>query len=322
MNIKHLSRVEIKDADRGEVVAVFSTLNVKDADGDVTRPGAFADGAPVRISAYGHASWAGALPVGKGAIRETATEALLEGRFFVDTQAGSDTFVVVKEMGDLQEWSYGYDVLAKSFGDHEGERVRFLEALDVHEVSPVLKGAGVGTRTLEAKARKQLNSELHAALRNAGRERWADDDTYVWVEDYDPDESYVIYEVCPDDGAPQLLQVVYTRGSDGAVALDDAATEVQIVRNYAPKSARFASHATSVLADVAGLITRASEIQALRAAKGKTLSSTVTDLLGSIATELKRLDELLGASPHATPDLRDALAREAARFVAITQGVA
>lgn len=156
MNAKNLSRVQVKDADKGEITAVFATLGVIDSDGDVTVKGAFPNDVPVVISAYGHTSWQGAKPVGKGTIREIGDEAILEGQFFLDTVEGRDTFTVVKELGELglQEWSYGYDPVKFSFGEHEGQPVRFLEELAVHEVSPVLKGAGVGTRVLSAKGAK------------------------------------------------------------------------------------------------------------------------------------------------------------------------
>lgn len=154
MNTKSASRVEVKDADSGEVTVVFSTLGVIDSDGDVTTKGAFTTGAPIVISSYGHTSWQGALPVGKGTIREVGDEAVMEGQFFLDTQVGRDTFTVVKEIGALQEWSYGYDPVKYSFGEHDGQRVRFLEELKVHEVCPVLKGAGVGTRLISAKGLK------------------------------------------------------------------------------------------------------------------------------------------------------------------------
>jgi HK97 family phage prohead protease len=152
MDRKGFSHVEIKAADKGQVEAVFSTFNVKDLDGDVTLPGAFQDGAPVRISAFNHDSWGSALPVGKGTIHTTKTEAFLDGQFFLDTAAGRDTFTTVKELGDLQEWSYGYDVVGSSYGQWEGQEVQFLNSLKVYEVSPVLVGAGIGTRTLSAKS--------------------------------------------------------------------------------------------------------------------------------------------------------------------------
>jgi HK97 family phage prohead protease len=141
----------VKDADQGLWEAVFSTLGVVDLDGDVTLPGAFEDGASVVISAYGHQSWMGSLPIGKGTIRTTDTEAILDGQIFLNTAAGRDTFEVIKGLGDLQQLSYGFDVVESELGEHDGERVRFLKKLKVHEVSPVLVGAGVETRTLAVK---------------------------------------------------------------------------------------------------------------------------------------------------------------------------
>ena len=154
MTSKLFTGFEVKDAEKGEVSAVFSTFNVKDKDGDVTLPDAFKSGADVVISAYGHKSWDGVLPVGVGTITATKTEAILTGQFFLDTESGRDTFTAVKRLAEkgLGEWSYGYAPTKYSFGEHEGERVRFLEELDVTEVSPVLMGAGVNTRTLAAKS--------------------------------------------------------------------------------------------------------------------------------------------------------------------------
>lgn len=153
---KAFARVEVKDDARGLVEAVFSTFNVVDSDGDVTLPGAFTDGATVPISAYGHKSWEGALPVGVGTIRQTPTAAVLEGRFFLDTVSGRDTFTVVKHLGPLGQWSYGYDVALSERGERDGMPVQVLRRLKVHEVSPVLVGAGVDTRTLTAKGRSGL----------------------------------------------------------------------------------------------------------------------------------------------------------------------
>lgn len=162
---KALSGLKITDAAEGKVEAVFSTLNVKDSDGDVTLPGAFEQGAKVRISAYNHESWKGALPVGKGIITEKGDQAILKGEFFLDTTTGRDTFAVVKQMGDLQEWSYGYDVVEAGEGQKDGEDVRFLKSLKVHEVSPVILGAGVGTHTLAVKgAGLKLSDHLDAAI--------------------------------------------------------------------------------------------------------------------------------------------------------------
>lgn len=166
---KQLSHVEIKSADRGEVSAVFSTFNVVDSDGDVTLPGAFTDGEEVLISSYGHTSWFGALPVGKGRIRTTKSEAILDGQFFMGTTHGRDTFAVIKALGGAQQWSYGYDVLDSDAGKFDGRDVRLLKKLKVHETSPVLIGAGVNTRTLAVKALVERGYDTADAVRLAER---------------------------------------------------------------------------------------------------------------------------------------------------------
>lgn len=154
---KTASRVSVKSADKGEVSVVFSTLNVKDADGDVVVPGAFPpDGTPVVISAYSHASQdfkGGLLPVGRGTLRSTDTEAIMDGAFFMDTTGGRDTFSVVKQLGELQEWSYSLEDVTSEPGMLNGEPVNFVKRIGrVKEVSPTLIGSGVGTRTLEVKS--------------------------------------------------------------------------------------------------------------------------------------------------------------------------
>ncbi len=129
----------------GQFVATFATLNVIDKDGDVTLPGAFQDGQPVRISAWGH-NW-GALPVGSGVIHADQEKAWVDGQFFTETAAGKDTYLTVKNLAGLQEWSYGFEVTKQSFGKFAEQDVRFLEGLNTFEVSPVMLGAGVGTGT-------------------------------------------------------------------------------------------------------------------------------------------------------------------------------
>lgn len=143
---------ELKAAsDAGEFRAVFATFNVIDHDGDVTRPGAFKDGTEVIIGSWGHKT--ADLPVGKGAIRVTDSEAAVEGTFFLDTQPGKDTYQTVKNLGAMGEWSYVYAPTKFSYGEHAGTQVRFLEEIKVFSVDPVLAGAGIDTRTTDIKSR-------------------------------------------------------------------------------------------------------------------------------------------------------------------------
>ncbi len=144
-------RFELKADTPGAFSAVFATLNVVDHDGDVTVPGAFKDGSEVIIGSWGHKTYE--LPVGKGVIRTSPTEATVDGAFFLDTGPGKDTYQTVKNLGPLGEWSYVYTVTKQSFGEQAGRPVRFLEGLDVYSVDPVLAGAGIDTRTTDIKGR-------------------------------------------------------------------------------------------------------------------------------------------------------------------------
>lgn len=148
------SQIELKDdGEAGEFRAVFSTFDVIDRDGDVTIAGAFKDGQKVRISYWGH-RWQD-LPTGIGEIHSDDEKAWVDGRFFLDTQAGLETYKTVKNLGDLQEWSYGFDIIESEDGEVEGQKVRILKDLDVYEVSPVLLGAGIGTQTVAIKAQRE-----------------------------------------------------------------------------------------------------------------------------------------------------------------------
>jgi hypothetical protein len=161
--------MEVKaDGDQGLVRAVFATLNVVDSDGDVTLSGAFGD-QKVRLGAWGHA-WQ-ELPVGKGTIGEEGDKAIFDGAFFLDTEAGKEHFLTVKNLAELQEWSYGFRVLESEEGEFEGRQVRFLKKLRVYEVSPVMQAAGVETMTVAIKGEKvweETENEIRHRLRDPG----------------------------------------------------------------------------------------------------------------------------------------------------------
>lgn len=146
--------IQLKADSPGDFEAIFSTLNVIDHDQDVTIPGAF-HSQDVKISAYGHASWATAseLPVGRGTISEDdqTMTAKVVGRFFLNTTGGRDTYETVKALDDLQEWSYGFKIVDAEMGQFQGQTVRIIKSVDVFEVSPVMRGAGIATRTTAIK---------------------------------------------------------------------------------------------------------------------------------------------------------------------------
>lgn len=162
--------IELKadgEGEPGEFTAVFSRFNVVDHDGDVTIPGAFKDGQQVRIAYWGH-RWQD-LPVGRGVIHQDGEKAWVDGKFFLDTIAGKETYQTVKNLEELQEWSYGFDVEEAEPGVFDGQDVVFLRRLNVYEVSPVLLGAGIGTGTTDIKDRKADDGDSQSRGDSASR---------------------------------------------------------------------------------------------------------------------------------------------------------
>lgn len=147
MNIKrYTGKLQVKSKAQGLVEAVFATLNVPDLDGDVTMPGAFGR-QTVPIEPWNHGT---TLPVGKGTIRESGSEAILDGQFFLDTTPGKDHFNTLLALGEKVEWSYTFNIVDAAPRD-TGKGL-ILKRLDVVGVGPVTRGAGIATRTLVLKA--------------------------------------------------------------------------------------------------------------------------------------------------------------------------
>jgi hypothetical protein len=144
---------EISEA--GEGLAIISTLNVVDSDGDVVLTGAFGEQIVQMIPTH---DWHSA-PIGKASIKESGDSALAEFKLNLKTHLGQEWYSALKFDLDnppvKQEYSYGFSVIEESRGDFEGRNVRFLKKLKVHEISPVLVGAGVGTTTLALKEDKK-----------------------------------------------------------------------------------------------------------------------------------------------------------------------
>lgn len=145
---------ELKQDEPGTVRLVFATLNIIDADEDVTRPGAFGE-QTVRMQGHGHNTRD--LMVGKGRVHEDGDKAVCEHKINLNMQAGKETYESLRfdmENGDpLQEWSYVFDVLKSSNGEFQGRQVRFLDQMRVHSVDPVFLGSGIDTETVTVKDR-------------------------------------------------------------------------------------------------------------------------------------------------------------------------
>lgn len=148
----------IEKADEaGLVVARIATLSAVDSDGDTYAPGAFSwkDGGQqwaVILPAHDRR----ATPLGKVRVYEEAGAAMAEMHFNLDVPAAQAWHSAIKfdlaKGRPVQEYSYGFQIMDAGFEQRDGVQVRVLKKLDVDEVSPVVRGAGVGTGTISAKA--------------------------------------------------------------------------------------------------------------------------------------------------------------------------
>jgi hypothetical protein len=160
--IKRAKALDFELKDDGAVVVQFARLGDPkrqqtkdiDKDRDVSLKGSIPVGKTIPMSAYAHRSWperGGELPIGKGVLAEDGDKALFRGGFNLKTSGGRDTYEIVKDLGDIQEWSHGYSILDSTPGQWAGESAQIIKSFDIHEVSPVLIGAGQETATLAIK---------------------------------------------------------------------------------------------------------------------------------------------------------------------------
>lgn len=155
---KQLTIEKMDEAGKG--LARIAVLSAVDHDGDTYAKGAFswkkggAQWVPI-LPAHDRT----AMPLGKARVYEDGDAVLAELHLNLNTDAGRDWHETLKfdlATGNaIQEWSYGFGVLDFGKERRDNANVRVLKQVDVHEVSPVVRGAGVGTGTLSMKSRRE-----------------------------------------------------------------------------------------------------------------------------------------------------------------------
>ncbi len=155
--------VELKELDdKGAGLARIATLNVVDSDGDLTIPGAFGEQHAMVLPSH---NW-GSVPLGKARIFEQGDDALASFQLNLETAAGREWHSALKfDIADgkpLQEWSYGFSITDEGTEVRDEQPIRILKGLNVHEVSPVVLGSGVGTGTLSIKAGDKRATPTHS----------------------------------------------------------------------------------------------------------------------------------------------------------------
>ncbi len=146
---------EIKLDEAGAFEAAIATFDAIDSDRDIVRPGAFGDAVVSVLPAHDSSS----VPLGKVQVKERGNLAVAVGGFNLEIGAARDWSAALKfDLANppaVQQWSWGFIIPAggSTIETHaDGEPVRIISKVDVFEVSPVLRGASVGTATLSAKS--------------------------------------------------------------------------------------------------------------------------------------------------------------------------
>ncbi len=164
--LKSLTVKAMDDAGRG--LARIATLSSVDHDGDTYAKGAFGGQDGEQWVSILPAHDRKAMPLGKARVYEDGDAAYAELYLNLNTEAGRNWHQTLKfdlEKGrSVQEWSYGFGVVDFAMEHRDGKKVRVLKKLDIHEVSPVLRGAGKGTRTLTMKSHDDLGSRLETLI--------------------------------------------------------------------------------------------------------------------------------------------------------------
>jgi hypothetical protein len=162
------AEVQLKDAgDEGSFEAVIATLGVIDKDGDIVEKGALEGLVAPIVPSHDSSS----VPLGKVTISERGDQVVAAGKFNLNVSAAKDWHEAIKfdlsTPPSRHEWSWGFYVTESRKDKVGGKSIRRIDKVDLLEVSPVLRGASVGTRTLVAK-RAQAAAEAEALVEEDG----------------------------------------------------------------------------------------------------------------------------------------------------------
>ena len=286
--------LELKEDTEGKVSAVFSVFNSLDSDGDIVLPGSiksgFKSGSVPMVWAH---KWD--MPIGKGSIDSDGDKATFNGEFFMDTESGKEAYKIVKNMADMQQWSFGYrvnDAERGKIGEGDEEKdARFLKDLTVFEVSPVLVGANQDTYTMAIKSNEELLKEIvgtdeeKAVLGSSSfgkepvSETLQEEDAVnpaIEVEEVDKEKSVTVQELL--ENPTVYLKELYK--------LKEAQLETQEeISENAPKA--FSEQVKDVLAALNDLMVRATAIAMLRAKDGRKLGEKATEALRAVQEDLQ-----------------------------------
>lgn len=315
------------DDEKGAVEAVFSVYNNLDSDGDVVIPGAiksgFKDNQVPMVFAH---KWD--QPIGKGVIETHDDKAVFKGSFFMGTEAGKEAYNLAKEMGDLQEWSFGfrindYEVAPFQKDGLDEVEARYLKDLEVFEVSPVLVGANRETYTLAIKSGEEAVYENSNIEKAANPKDVFDNPAEAMERSKKLSCAIGVHTHKLDDGKEVFMPCKTHEEYDEAIGNSDKPKEKDLDPNEEENSCncncekedsqegeekvseneslltgkRFSEEVKDVLAALESLIVRAKAIEVLRSKDGRTLSERASSALRAVQEDLNdawtEIDDIL-----------------------------
>ena len=261
--------IELKeDGDKRYIEAVFSLFDIIDSDNDVTKANALRSGyTGNKVPLVWNHDWSKV--IGRGIIETDNQKAVFKG-YFLNTEAGKEAYNTVKEMQDMQQFSYGFQVMKSSKGTHidsKGEEVpvRVLEDVKVWEVSPVLVGA-------------QQNSFVQAL--KSGLESF-DEEIETPEQQENEKKKHCTYA---DDGKCM---------KDNKVSSDADAS----ISKSSQQGMRLGEQAVASLEELKAFTERIEDLASLRNSEKKTLSSKSTEMIQTYLAGLNalyiKLDDVL-----------------------------
>ena len=279
--------IELKeDGDTRYIEAVFSLFDTIDSDNDVTKANALRSGyTGNKVPLVWNHDWSKV--IGRGIIETDNQKAVFKG-YFLPTEAGKEAYETVKAMQDMQQFSYGFQVMKSEKGKHidsKGEEVpvRVLQDVKVWEVSPVLVGA-------------QQNSFVQAL--KSGLEPY--DDPEEKIDEIDTEFEEVKDDECIDE---KYGKKKCTYGKDGKCAKEmrkdleiSSETDTGISKS-SQQGMRLGEHAVASLEELKAFTERIEDLASLRNSEKKTLSSKSTEMVSKYLSGLNaiyiKLDDVL-----------------------------
>ena len=307
--------IELKEeGDKRYLEAVFSLFDTIDSDNDVTKQGALRSGYNGnKVPLVWNHDWSKV--IGRGIIETDNQKAVFKG-YFLDTEAGKEAYNTVKAMSDMQQFSYGFQVIKSSKGNHidsKGEEVpvRVLEDVKVWEVSPVLVGAQQNS-FVQALKSGLVNEEDQEEKAQVGEDEYTTQQEAAerakeigceGTHTHEKEDGSLIYMPCAThneyvnqkEKAYSKKKCTYSK--DGKCAKDmDKNLEVS---SNSQQGKRLGEHAISSLEEIKAFTERIEDLALLRQSEKKSLSSKSTELISKylegLNSTFNRLDDVLNS---------------------------